>query len=144
MDLEHPLKLEQQLCFSLYSTSLAMTQLYKPLLEPLGLTYPQYLVMLILWQQDGIGLKDIAQQLGQKPGALTPVIKRLEQDGVVIRSRRPDDERALAIFLSEKGKALKLPAAKVGECVAEACGMPLQELIQLRETLIKLRHNLQR
>ena len=74
------LLLDNQLCFSLYSTSLAMTQLYKPLLEPIGITYPQYLILLILWETDGLSLKSVADRLGQKSGALTPVIKRMEEE----------------------------------------------------------------
>nr|WP_319390182.1 MarR family transcriptional regulator [uncultured Cohaesibacter sp.] len=134
--------LDRQLCFSLYSTSLAMTQLYKPLLEPLGLTYPQYLIMLILWEKDGVSLKDIGARLGQKSGALTPVLKRLEQDGLVRRIRDEKDERALKISLTEKGAALRKPASEVGPCVAEACGMSIPELIELKEILEALRKNL--
>ena len=134
--------LDRQLCFSLYSASLAMTQLYKPLLEPLGLTYPQYLIMLILWEHDGVSLKDIGAKLGQKSGALTPVLKRLEQDGRVERIRDEKDERALNIRLTEKGKALRTEAAKVGPCVAEACGMPIAELVEMKSKLEELRRNL--
>ncbi|WP_321449139.1 MarR family transcriptional regulator [uncultured Cohaesibacter sp.] len=134
--------LDRQLCFSLYSASLAMTQLYKPLLEPLGLTYPQYLIMLILWEHDGVSLKDIGTKLGQKSGALTPVLKRLEQDGLVQRVRDEKDERALNIRLTEKGKELRIEAAKVGPCVAEACGMPIPELVELKAKLEVLRKNL--
>ena len=134
--------LDRQLCFSLYSASLSMTQLYKPLLEPLGLTYPQYLIMLILWEQDGVSLKLIGARLGQKSGALTPVLKRLEQDGLVERIRDEKDERALNIKLTDKGEALRKDAAKVGPCVAEACGMPIPELVELKAKLEKLRSNL--
>nr|WP_321982077.1 MarR family transcriptional regulator [uncultured Cohaesibacter sp.] len=134
--------LDRQLCFSLYSASLAMTQFYKPLLEPLGLTYPQYLIMLILWEHDGVSLKDIGTKLGQKSGALTPVLKRLEQDGLVERVRDEKDERALNIRLTEKGKDLRTEAAKVGPCVAEACGMPIPELVELKAKLEALRKNL--
>nr|WP_321458138.1 MarR family transcriptional regulator [uncultured Cohaesibacter sp.] len=134
--------LDRQLCFSLYSASLAMTQIYKPLLEPLGLTYPQYLIMLILWEHDGVSLKDIGARLGQKSGALTPVLKRLEQDGLVERIRDEKDERALNIKLTEKGEELRQEAAKVGPCVAEACGMPIPELIELKAKLEELRENL--
>ncbi|WP_319411080.1 MarR family transcriptional regulator [uncultured Cohaesibacter sp.] len=134
--------LDRQLCFSLYSASLAMTQLYKPLLAPLGLTYPQYLIMLILWEHDGVSLKDIGGRLGQKSGALTPVLKRLEQDGLVQRIRDEKDERALNIKLTEQGEALRKEAAKVGPCVAEACGMPIPELVALKAKLEELRTNL--
>ncbi|MDX1634005.1 MAG: MarR family transcriptional regulator [Marinobacter sp.] len=137
------LRLDNQLCFSLYSASLAMTQLYKPHLEPLGLTYPQYLVLLILWEQDGIGLKDIGARLRQKSGALTPVIKRLEQDGLVRRVRLAGNERQLDIRLTERGHALKTEAAHINRCVAEECGMPTSDMKALKDRLDQLRANLQ-
>ena len=142
MYITHPAPIDKQLCFALYSASLAMTQLYKPLLEPLGLTYPQYLVMLILWEEDGLTLKDIGTQLAQKSGALTPVLKRLEQDGLVERIRDDHDERALNIKLTENGVALREPAAKIGPCVADACGMPQADLDVLKSSLEELRKNL--
>ncbi|GAA3916245.1 MarR family transcriptional regulator [Litoribacillus peritrichatus] len=139
---EDALLLDNQLCFSLYTTSLAMTQLYKPLLEPIGLTYPQYLIMMILWEEDGIGLKDIGARLNQKSGALTPVMKRLEEDGLLQRVRVPDNERQLDIRLTAKGKALKAEAYKVNQCIVESCGVPVDELIELKGTLDKLRASL--
>lgn len=140
---DHPAPLDKQLCFSLYSASLAMTHLYKPLLEPLGLTYPQYLVMLILWQDDGLTLKEIGRRLGQKSGALTPVLKRLEQDGLLERVKDEKDERALNIRLTEKGLALSDPASTVGPCIVDACSMSMGDLIDLKNTLDSLRKNLQ-
>ena len=94
------LLLENQFCFAVYSTSLAITQLYKPLLDSIGLTYTQYLVMLVLWEQDGLSLKTLASKLGQQSGALTPVIKRLETDGLLKRIREPLDERTLSMQLT--------------------------------------------
>ena len=142
MTIKHPAPIDKQLCFALYSTSLAMTQLYKPLLEPLGLTYPQYLVMLILWEEDGVSLKSIGAQLNQKSGSLTPVLKRLEQDGFVERVRDTQDERTLNIKLTQKGEALRQPASKVGPIVADACGFEMNELAALKTCLEKLRDNL--
>ncbi|WNJ97841.1 MarR family transcriptional regulator [Vibrio ruber] len=136
------LLLDNQLCFALYSTSLAMTQMYKPLLEPLGLTYPQYLVLLILWEQDGIGLKDIGERLGQKSGALTPVIKRMEQEGLIDRTRQLHDERSLNVRLTPKGRQLKSEAMKINQCLLEACGIPTRELIDMRDKITTLRDNL--
>ncbi|SHE36236.1 MarR family winged helix-turn-helix transcriptional regulator [Vibrio gazogenes] len=136
------LLLDNQLCFALYSTSLAMTQMYKPLLEPLGLTYPQYLVLLILWEQDGIGLKDIGERLGQKSGALTPVIKRMEQEGLVNRTRQLHDERSLDVRLTPKGQQLKEEAVKISQCLLESCGIPSRELLDMKEKIIMLRDNL--
>ncbi|MAD47570.1 MAG: MarR family transcriptional regulator [Oceanospirillaceae bacterium] len=138
----NPLLLEQQLCFSLYSTSLAMTQVYKGYLAPLGLTYPQYLVLLILWEEDGIGLKTIASRLGQQSGALTPVIKRMEDEQLIRRERSRDDERALQIRLTEQGKVLRTRALEVNRCVFEQCGAPTQDLLALKDQLDRLRHSL--
>ncbi|WP_258405618.1 MarR family winged helix-turn-helix transcriptional regulator [Shewanella zhangzhouensis] len=136
------LLLDNQLCFALYSTSLAMTSLYKPLLEPLGLTYTQYLIMLILWEQDGMGLKDIAERLGQQSGALTPVIKRLESQGLVHRRRSDEDERSLVISLTEAGKAMEQQALEVNQCIISHCGMEIPELQALKQLLDDLRYKL--
>ncbi|AZQ12650.1 Organic hydroperoxide resistance transcriptional regulator [Shewanella khirikhana] len=136
------LLLDNQLCFALYSTSLAMTSLYKPLLEPLGLTYTQYLIMLILWEQDGMGLKDIAERLGQQSGALTPVIKRLESQGLVHRRRSDEDERSLVISLTEAGKTMEQQALEVNQCIISHCGMEIPELQALKQLLNDLRHKL--
>ncbi|MEL7045483.1 MAG: MarR family transcriptional regulator, partial [Pseudomonadota bacterium] len=106
------LAIDSQLCFSLYSTSLAMTQFYKGLLEPLGLTYSQYIVLLVLWEQDGVTLAYIADKLDQQSGALTPVLKRIEALGLLQRNRNPENERELQIFLTRKGKAMRAKAEK--------------------------------
>lgn len=136
------LQLDNQLCFALYSTSLAMTKTYKPALEKLGLTYPQYLIMLILWQQDGVALKDIADKLFTESGALTPVLKRLQEMGLLIRSRSPQSERTLEIRLTAAGQALKQQALGVSQSIAAGCGMTLQNMVALRDQLIALRQQL--
>lgn len=138
----NPLLLDNQLCFALYSTSLAMTQFYKEPLSAIGLTYPQYTIMLILWEQDGVSLKHISDALGQKSGALTPVIKRMEADGLVQRLRGVDDDRSLSIALTEKGKMLREQGIEVNRCVAEACGMDMGDVVALREQLVALRNKL--
>ncbi|WP_417526595.1 MarR family winged helix-turn-helix transcriptional regulator [Marinomonas shanghaiensis] len=138
----NPLLLDNQLCFALYSTSLAMTQFYKEPLSAIGLTYPQYTVMLILWEQDGVSLKHISDALGQKSGALTPVIKRMEADGLVKRLRGVDDDRSLSIALTEKGKKLREQGLDVNRCVAQACGMNMDDVVALREQLVALRNKL--
>lgn len=138
----NPLLLDNQLCFALYSTSLAMTQFYKEPLSAIGLTYPQYTIMLILWEQDGVSLKHISDALGQKSGALTPVIKRMETDGLVQRLRGVDDDRSLSIALTEKGKMLREQGIEVNRCVAEACGMDMGDVVALREQLVALRNKL--
>lgn len=139
---EQRLQLDNQLCFALYSASLAMTKSYKPLLDALDLTYPQYLVMLILWQQDGIALKDIAQKLFTESGALTPVLKRMQEMGLLLRARSPHSERTLEIRLTDKGRELKQRALKVNETVALNCGMGLAQMQQLRDQLVHLRAQL--
>lgn len=139
---DNRLKLENQLCFALYSASLAMTQFYKEPLSELGLTYPQYTILLILWEQDGVSLKHISDALGQKSGALTPVIKRMEADGFVVRRRGLQDDRSLSIALTDKGKALKSQALEVNQCVANACGIDYEEMMALKEQLTALRKKL--
>ncbi|HEX4843633.1 MAG TPA: MarR family transcriptional regulator [Limnobacter sp.] len=138
-----PLALENQLCFSLYSTSLAITQLYKPLLAPLGLTYPQYLVMLILWQEDGLSLINVARQLGQQPGALTPVIKRMAEQGLLTRNRSTEDERQLQIHLTDAGKRMKDHAMDIHRCILEQCGVSSAVLMKLKNELDDLRQRVQ-
>jgi DNA-binding MarR family transcriptional regulator len=142
MKFENPLDLDNQLCFSLYATSLAITQVYKPMLAKLGLTYPQYLVMLILWKEDGVSLITIARQLGQQPGALTPVIKRMAEQGLLTRNRSSADERQLQIYLTETGKAIREQVVQVHSCVFEKCGMTTEELLRLKGELDELRSRL--
>lgn len=134
-----PLSLDNQLCFALYSTSLALTQFYKPLLEPLGLTYPQYLIMMILWREDGISLIDIARQLGQKPGALAPVLKRMADQGLLTKARSANDERLLDIHLTAQGRQLREQALTVSRCMFEQCGLEPQQIMRLKGELEALR-----
>lgn len=136
------LSLDNQLCFALYSTSLAMTQLYKKHLTPLGLTYPQYTIMLILWEKNGISLKTISNRLGQQSGSLTPVIKRMEKDGLIKRIRGTTDERTLSIELMPSGKALKEKAKHINQCIFESCGLAEEEVESLWQKLTALRNNI--
>jgi len=133
------LQLDRQLCFALYSSSLAMTKLYKPLLEPLGLTYPQYLVMLVLWEQDGISVSTLGQRLSLDSGTLTPLLKRLEAAGLVKRQRASEDERRVEIFLQAPGQALKRQAAEIPPQLACAAACSLEELSSLTRRLHALR-----
>jgi DNA-binding MarR family transcriptional regulator len=137
------LKLDHQLCFALYSSSLAMTKLYKPLLEPLNLTYPQYLAMLVLWEGDGISVSDLGQRLLLDSGTLTPLLKRLEASGWVQRERDSADERRVLLHLTPAGKALKVRAAKVPPQVACATSCSLEELSSLTARLKALRNEIQ-
>ena len=142
MTSNNPLLLDKQLCFALYSTSLAITQRYKEPLAEMGLTYPQYTIMMILWEQDGVSLKHISDTLGQKPGALTPVIKRMEADGFLERRRGIEDDRSLSIVLTEKGRALREQGVEVNRCIVEACEMDLEEIQALHKQLITLKEKL--
>jgi len=137
------LKLDHQLCFALYSSSLAMTKLYKPLLDPLNLTYPQYLAMLVLWEGDGISVSDLGQRLLLDSGTLTPLLKRLEASGWVRRERDSADERRVLLHLTPAGKALKIRAAKVPPQVACATSCSLEELNSLTARLKALRNEIQ-
>lgn len=137
------LQLDRQLCFALYSSSLAMTKLYKPLLAPLGLTYPQYLVMLVLWEAEGMRQNLSVGQLGQRlsldSGTLTPLLKRLEQQGLVERRRASDDERRVDIFLSPTGSTLRRQALDIPQQLACASACDLDELASLTQRLHTLR-----
>jgi MarR family transcriptional regulator, organic hydroperoxide resistance regulator len=136
------LQLDRQLCFALYSSSLAMTKLYKPLLEPLGLTYPQYLVMLVLWEGDGVAVSDLGARLTLDSGTLTPLLKRLEAAGLVQRRRDRADERRVLVSLTAAGQALKTRAAQVPPQVFCAAHCSLDELAALTRRLKVLRDEL--
>jgi DNA-binding MarR family transcriptional regulator len=129
------LHLEDQLCFALYSASRAVTAAYAPLLEPLGLTYPQYLVMLVLWEGDGSSVKAIGEQLALDSGTLTPLLKRLEAQGLVRRARSSEDERVVEIFLTTEGKRLKLRARAIPEQLVCRMGISVPQLGRLRDEL---------
>ena len=136
------LLLDNQLCFALYSTSLAMTKLYKPLLEEMGLTYPQYLVMLVLWEQDDMAVSELGSRLFLDSGTLTPLLKRMEAAGVLTRRRSTDDERRVHIVLTEAGRKLKSRAARIPGCVLQAAQCPLPELVTLTQQVQALRERL--
>ncbi|BBP97984.1 MarR family transcriptional regulator [Burkholderia sp. SFA1] len=134
-----PLELDQQLCFALYSTSLAMTKAYKPLLEKLGLTYPQYLAMLVLWEADDLTVKEIAARLALDSATMTPLLKRLEAQGYVERVRGVADERQVYIRLTHAGRALKQSARGVPSEIYCASGSDIDAMLRLRSDLVRLR-----
>lgn len=136
------LGLDKQLCFALYSASHAVTKTYKPLLDQLGLTYPQYLVMLVLWEQDAILVKDIGARLFLDSGTLTPLLKRLESNGLVERKRDAHDERQVRISLSEAGRRLRTAALAIPEQMLCATGQDAATLAQLRQGLSSMRDSL--
>lgn len=133
------LQLDNQVCFALYSASLAMTKLYKPLLESIGLTYPQYLVMLSLWERDGITVSELGERLFLDSGTLTPLLKRLEASGLVTRLRDAQDERRVRTTLTPAGRALRDRAEAIPACVLESSQCTLPELTALTRQLQQLR-----
>jgi len=136
------LALDNQFCFALYSASHAMTKTYKPMLDRLGLTYPQYLVMLVLWEQDAILVKEIGARLFLDSGTLTPLLKRLEANGLVSRNRDPHDERQVRIVLSPQGRALRKAAQDIPEQVLCASGQQVAALSKMRGELARVRDDL--
>ena len=134
------LKLDNQLCFALYATSRAMTQTYGPVLAPLGVTYPQYLVLLVLWSEDDLTVGGLGARLFLDSGTLTPLLKRLEAQGIVVRRRDADDERAVRVSLTTAGKRLRLKAKSVARDVACSFGIEPREIAMLRDPLRKLLH----
>ncbi len=141
-DLEKELKLDRQLCFALYGAAHAFNRAYKPLLEPLGLTYPQYLVMMALWEEDGQQVKALGERLGLDSGTLSPLLKRLEQTGYVERRRDTADERQVFITLTEPGRAMKAHAVQVMRAIGEQTGCTMGELATLRDSLKQLKKRL--
>lgn len=137
------LLLDNQLCFSLYSTSLLMTKVYKPLLQALGLTYPQYLTMMVLWERDGMTVGEISTRLLTDPGSLTPLLKRLEAEGLLSRTRSKDDERVVIVELTPQGRALRDQAESVPLNIVKASCHSSAELRALQASLLSLRKNLQ-
>ena len=127
--------LDDKLCFALYSSSLAMLQTYKEGLAALGLTYPQYLVMLVLWEGDGVSIKHVAERLSLDSGSVTPLVKRLEEAGFLQRGRDPSDERNLSIALTREGRALQEKAERASSQFVAACNLPMAEGGTLRDTL---------
>jgi DNA-binding MarR family transcriptional regulator len=137
-----PLLLGNQLCFAVYSTAHAFNRVYKPLLDRLGLTYPQYLVMLVLWERDDVPVKDIGERLFLDSGTLTPLLKRLEAAGLVKRTRNKDDERQVLIALTAQGEALREQAKMLPEAILAASACSIGELSALKTDLIALRDQL--
>ena len=136
------LKLDLQVCFALYSTNLAMTKVYRRLLRELGLTYPQYLVMMVLWEEDGQSVSEIGERLFLDSATLTPLLKRLEGMGLLSRRRAADDERRVKVRLTEQGRELRIRAEAIPEAVACASQCQPEELMALKDQLHALRRKL--
>jgi DNA-binding MarR family transcriptional regulator len=136
---DEAMRLANQLCFSVYATAHAFGRVYRPLLDPLGLTYPQYLVLLVLWERDGLTVGEIGAALQLDSGTLTPLLKRLEAMGHVARRRAEGDERRVRVSLTEAGRALRARAAPVPAAIFAAMGGDRDRLARLRADLSDLR-----
>lgn len=136
---KRPPPLEDQLCYAIYSAGIAIQRAYKPLLDGLGLTYPQYLALNVLWREDGQTVGALAEQLALEPSTLTPVLKRLEAAQLVRRTRNPDDERQVLVALTDEGRALEDKAGCLGEALLEASGQSPADLGDLNRKIRVLR-----
>lgn len=136
------LAIEKQLCFSLYSTANAIVRAYRPILKELDLTYPQYLVMIVLWRNNGINVKELGQVLHLDSGTLTPLLKRLESKQVLTRQRGEKDERVREIFLTQQGFDLKIQAEKIPNQMLCKAKLPIEELLSLKASCDRLLENL--
>jgi DNA-binding MarR family transcriptional regulator len=136
------LRLSNQLCFAVYSAAHAFNAVYKPLLDKVGLTYPQYLVMLVLWERDGQTVKEIGEKLFLDSGTLTPLLKRLEAAKLLRRMRDPEDERQVRITLTDAGLALREKAASIPVAIGCATGNSVREIERIRNDVLALRDEL--
>ncbi|MBV9817931.1 MAG: winged helix-turn-helix transcriptional regulator [Solirubrobacterales bacterium] len=136
-----PLTLDAALCFAVYSASRALTGFYRPMLDELGITYPQYLVLLALWESDGPSVGALGERLALDYGTLSPLLKRLEAAGLVSRTRRREDERSVTVRLTDAGAALQTRASCIPEEVVAATGLDARSFAELRATLERLTAN---
>lgn len=137
-----PLRLDNQICFAVYSAAHAFNRVYKPLLDRLGLTYPQYLVMLVLWERDDVPVKEIGEKLFLDSGTLTPLLKRLEAAHLVKRTRSSEDERQVLIALTQQGHALKEKARSVPQSILATTDCSVSELVAMKDEIVALRDRL--
>lgn len=131
-------KLENQICFPLYVIAKEITGLYRPFLDELDITYPQYLVMMVLWEGDGLTVTHIGEKLFLDSGTLTPLLKRLEAKGFIIRKRKKEDERVVEVFLDEAGQLLQKKACEIPGKIQERLGIQPEELLHLKDTVLKI------
>jgi DNA-binding MarR family transcriptional regulator len=136
------LRLDNQICFAIYSTAHTFNRVYKPLLDRLGLTYPQYLVMLVLWERDDVPVKDIGERLFLDSGTLTPLLKRLEAADLIKRTRSTEDERQVLIALTQQGQALREKARSVPQSILAASACSIGELSTIKNEIVALRDRL--
>jgi len=139
---DQALRLDNQICFAVYSTAHAFNRVYKPLLDRLGLTYPQYLVMLALWERDDVPVKDLGERLFLDSGTLTPLLKRLEAAELIKRTRSTEDERVVLIALTSQGHALREKAKAVPQSILAASDCTVGELLAMKDEIVALRDRL--
>jgi DNA-binding MarR family transcriptional regulator len=135
----HPLPLDRQLAFSLYGAFMAISRTYKPWLDRLGITYPQYLVLSVLWEGDDQTITAIALRLDLEPSTITPLMKRLEAAGFVVRRRNPADERQVKVLLTDQGRSLRPETKILADALFEKAGMPVEDLVDLNRRIKVLR-----
>ena len=128
------------LCFDLYTTSRAVTGFYRPILDKAGITYPQFLVMLLLWERDSRPIRELVQELDLEYSTLSPLIKRLEKSGLLVRVTHPDDERSVLVQLTDKGRDLRWIGSEMTSKLGEALGMTDEEITVLRKALHRVKH----
>ncbi|MFE6506928.1 MarR family winged helix-turn-helix transcriptional regulator [Nocardioides sp. NPDC057767] len=136
--IENPLALDQQVCFGLAVAARSVIALYRPLLEPMGLTHPQYLVMLALWEEESLRVSELGRKVQLDPGTLSPLLKRLEAQDYVRRERNKHDERSLAVVLTDRGRALRDDAEKIPPAIVERLDMSVDELMELHRRLLEV------
>ncbi|MBP1997070.1 MarR family winged helix-turn-helix transcriptional regulator [Paenibacillus eucommiae] len=138
MNKQEPLQLDSQLCFSLYACSRSISRMYRPLLDGIGLTYPQYLVMMVLWEKKESTVKELCEVLDLDSGTLTPMLKRMEVAGLLQRQRSKEDERIVKVQITEAGAALQVKAACIPEALLSASGLKAEDAVQLNQQIRSL------
>lgn len=144
MEQQESLKLQNQLCFPLYVIAKEITGLYRPFLDELDITYPQYLVMMVLWENDGLSVNHIGEKLYLDSGTLTPLLKRLETKGFITRKRKKEDERVVEVFISETGKALKAKACEIPEKIYKKIDASEQDWADLKTSVQKILNKIEK
>ena len=138
MENSKSLQLENQICFPLYVIAKEITGLYRPFLDEIDITYPQYLVMMVLWENDGLAVNHIGEKLFLDSGTLTPLLKRLETKGIISRKRKKEDERVVEVFLTESGRQLQQKACEIPKKIQNKIGVETEDLLHLKETILKI------
>lgn len=144
MENSKPLQLENQICFPLYVIAKEITGLYRPFLDEIDITYPQYLVMMVLWENDGLPVSHIGEKLFLDSGTLTPLLKRLETKGIITRKRKKEDERVVEVFLTESGKQLQQKACEIPGKIQNKIGVETEDLLHLKETILKILNKIEK